>query len=120
MRVAEPTMIICSCTVITDRDIEGALLEILNAPDAPIPTPGIVYRHLSKRMNCCGCAPLAVETIYNKVDELEKKGLISPSICETTRSKLLEFTTRHSVPRTFASNAAPCAPQSEDCVRKVA
>ncbi len=39
-------MIVCSCTVISDRDIEGALLEILRAPDAPIPTPGIVYRHL--------------------------------------------------------------------------
>lgn len=113
-------MIICSCTVITDRDIEGALLEILNAPDAPIPTPGIVYRHLSKRMNCCGCAPLAVETIYNKVDELEKKGLISPYICATTRSKLLEFTARHYVPRTLAPCDQPATPQSEDCVRKVA
>ena len=113
-------MIVCSCTVITDRDIEGALLEILRAPDAPIPTPGIVYRHLSKRMHCCGCAPLAVETIYNKVAELEKKGLISPSICESTRSKLLEFTARHIAPRSLALNADPAARQSEDGVRKVA
>jgi hypothetical protein len=113
-------MIICSCTVITDRDIEGALLEILNAPDAPIPTPGVVYRHLSKRMNCCGCAPLAVETIYNKVDELEKKGLISPSICATTRSKLLEFTARHYVPRSLAACDEAPTPQSEESVRKVA
>jgi len=113
-------MIVCSCTVITDRDIEGALLEILSAPDAPIPTPGVVYRHLSKRMNCCGCAPLAVQTIYNKVDEIEKKGLISPSICATTRSKLLEFTARRSTPRMLASSAELPAAQSEDCVRKVA
>lgn len=84
-------MIVCSCTVITDRDIESALIEILNRPNAPIPTPGVVYRHLQKRMNCCGCAPLAVETIYNKVDELEKKGLISPNVCAATRNKLLEF-----------------------------
>ena len=42
-------------------------------------------------MNCCGCAPLAVETIYNKVDELEKKGLIPSYICASTRNKLLEF-----------------------------
>ena len=87
----ERAMIVCSCTSISDRDIEGALVEILNQPDAPIPTPGVVYRHLQKRMNCCGCAPLAVETIYNKVDELEKKGLISPDVCEATRSALLEF-----------------------------
>jgi hypothetical protein len=113
-------MIICSCTVITDRDIEAALLEILSAPDAPIPTPGIVYRHLRKRMNCCGCAPLAVETIYNKVDELERKGLISPSICATTRSKLLEFTARRSPLGTPVSCEAPSAPRSEESVRKVA
>ena len=84
-------MIVCSCTSISDRDIESALVEILNQPDAPIPTPGVVYRHLQKRMNCCGCAPLAVETIYNKVQELETKGLISPNVCAATRSKLLEF-----------------------------
>jgi hypothetical protein len=113
-------MIVCSCTVITDRDIEGALLEILSAPDAPIPTPGIVYRHLSKRMNCCSCAPLAVETIYNKVDELEKKGLISPTISATTRSKLLEFTTRRSTPRVATTNSESATQASQHKARSVA
>jgi bacterioferritin-associated ferredoxin len=113
-------MIVCSCTVITDRDIEGALLEILSAPDAPIPTPGIVYRHLSKRMNCCSCAPLAVETIYNKVEELEKKGLISPTICATTRSKLLEFTTRRSGSRIGSSNSDSETQASQHKARNVA
>lgn len=84
-------MIVCSCTVITDRDIESALIEVLNRPNAPIPTPGIVFRHLSKRMNCCGCAPVAVETIYDKVEELERRGLISANVGATARSKLLEF-----------------------------
>jgi bacterioferritin-associated ferredoxin len=113
-------MIVCSCTVITDRDIEGALLEILSAPDAPIPTPGIVYRHLSKRMNCCSCAPLAVETIYNKVEELEKKGLISPTICATTRSKLLEFTTRRSGARIGSNNSDSETQASQHNTRNVA
>lgn len=112
-------MIVCSCTVITDRDIEAALLEILSAPNAPIPTPGIVYRHLSKRMNCCSCAPLAVDTIYNKVDELEKKGLISPTISATTRNKLLEFTTRRSVPRSMAKKSESETQGSQDSVRKI-
>lgn len=70
-------MIICSCTVVTDRDIEIALIEILSEPNAPIPTPGLVYRHLSKRMNCCGCAPLAVSTIYATVERLERQGYLS-------------------------------------------
>jgi hypothetical protein len=113
-------MIVCSCTVISDLDIEGALLEILGAPNAPIPTPGIVYRHLSKRMNCCSCAPLAVETIYNKVDELEKKGLISPTLSATTRSKLLEFRTLRSAPRVMTKNSDSAAQTSEGDVRNVA
>jgi hypothetical protein len=86
-------MIVCSCTLICDRDIEQALIEVLSRPNAPIPTPGIIFRQLKKRMNCCGCAPLAVETIYNKVEELERKGLVSASVCATARSRLLEFST---------------------------
>ncbi len=84
-------MIVCSCTVIRDQEIEAALIEVLSLPNAPIPTPGVILRQLNKRMNCCGCAPLVVETIYNKVDELERKGLVSPSVCATARSKLLEL-----------------------------
>lgn len=114
-------MIVCSCTVITDRDIESALLEILSAPDAPIPTPGIVYRHLSKRMNCCTCAPLAVETIYNKVDELEKKGLISQTLSATTRNKLLAFNKRRAVPRVMTKNSSSAAlPATGDDAKDVA
>jgi bacterioferritin-associated ferredoxin len=113
-------MIVCSCTVISDRDIENALVEILSAPNAPIPTPGVVYRHLSKRMNCCTCAPLAVETIYNKVDALEKKGLISPTISATTRSKLLKFTTRRNERQSDQPKVDPETRQSENVVRKIA
>lgn len=81
-------MIICSCARISDHDIELALLDILNEPEAPIPTPGVVYRHLQKRMNCCGCAPLAVDVIYAKLDVLEKKGLVCPYRCLSTREQL--------------------------------
>ena len=113
-------MIVCSCTLISDHDIENALVEILNQPDAPIPTPGVVYRHLKKRMNCCGCAPLAVETIYNKVDELERKGLISPNVCATARSKLLEFSSARARARGAVAAAAPAAADPKDSPRKVA
>lgn len=113
-------MIVCSCTVISDRDIEEALVAILNQPNAPIPTPGVVYRHLQKRMNCCGCAPFAVETIYNKVDELEKKGLISAYVCATTRSKLLEFAAWRSRVRGAKSDAAPVSGKADDSKLEVA
>jgi hypothetical protein len=69
-------MIICSCAVISDHDIEAALLAILNRSQPQLPTPGLVYRQLCKRMRCCGCAPLAVETIYAKVEDLERRGMV--------------------------------------------
>ena len=66
-------MIVCSCTRISDHDIELALLDILNQPEAPIPTPGVVYRHMQKRMQCCGCAPLAVDVIYARLEVLQQQ-----------------------------------------------
>jgi len=74
-------VLICSCAVVSDHDIELALLEIMIEPDAPLPTPGVVWRHLQKKLNCCGCAPLAVEMIYKKLEQLEAKGLVCPCAC---------------------------------------
>lgn len=81
-------MIVCSCTVITDAHIEAALLEILSQPNAPIPTPGVVFRHLSKKMNCCGCAPLLVTTIYEIVQKLEREERICSCACASAKTKL--------------------------------
>ena len=85
-------MIVCHCNVITDADIGRALLYLLNLPDAPIPTPGLVYRTLSHKFNCCSCAPLAVETIYAAMERLEKQGLICPYRSATTRQQLARMT----------------------------
>jgi hypothetical protein len=83
-------MIVCSCLVITDGDIEQALVELLSMPDAPLPTPGVVYRHLEKKMVCCGCSPLAVSTIYAKIDELAERGLVCPYACACAQGRLLK------------------------------
>jgi hypothetical protein len=83
-------VIVCSCTVISDAEIEQALVELLSLPDAPLPTPGVVYRHLQKKMVCCGCSPLAVSTIYQKIDELAEKGLACPYACKSAQGRLLE------------------------------
>ncbi|MBO0765778.1 MAG: hypothetical protein J2P50_14505 [Hyphomicrobiaceae bacterium] len=83
-------MIVCSCAVISDAEIEAALVEILSLPDAPLPTPGVVYRRLQKKMVCCGCAPLAVSTIYQKIDDLAQRGLVCPYACASAQGRLLE------------------------------
>jgi Fe2+ or Zn2+ uptake regulation protein len=82
-------MIVCSCSVISDSDIEAALIEILSQPNAPLPTPGVVYRHLAKRMVCCSCSSLAVSTIYQKIDELAEKGVVCPYACASAQGRLL-------------------------------
>lgn len=87
-------MIVCSCAVISDRDIETALVEILGTPGAPLPTPGVVYRHLQKKMDCCGCAPLAVTTIYAIVERLEREGRACPCACATAKTKLIQLDRR--------------------------
>jgi hypothetical protein len=82
-------MIICSCSAITDADIERALTEILSLPEAPLPTPGVVYRHLQKKMVCCACSPVAVSTIYEKIDLLAAKGVVCPYACACAQGRLL-------------------------------
>jgi Fe2+ or Zn2+ uptake regulation protein len=82
-------MIVCSCLGITDTDIERALVEVLSQPDAPLPTPGVIYRHLSKKMVCCGCSPLAVSTIYEKIDQLAEAGVVCPYACACAQGRLL-------------------------------
>ena len=97
-------MIVCSCAVLTDADIETALIEILNRPDAPLPTPGVVFRHLQKKMNCCGCAPLTVEMIYSKMTELEVRGLVCPYAGAQVRGKLLRLVPRKKQEARSSSN----------------
>lgn len=81
-------MIVCSCAVITDRDLEQAVFEVMSEPNAPLPTPGVIYRHLQKKMQCCGCAPLAADTIYAKMEELERAGRICPCACASAKTRM--------------------------------
>lgn len=90
-------MIICSCSVISDRDIEKALIEILSQPNAPLPTPGVVYRHMSKSMDCCSCAPLAVSTIYALVEKLEREGRLAAEACAIAKSRLVRLDQKRTV-----------------------
>jgi hypothetical protein len=82
-------MIVCSCAVISDADIAAVLVEILHEPEAPLPTPGLVYKRLAKKMTCCACAPVAVSTIYEKIDELARLGMVAPYACTQAQDRIL-------------------------------
>ena len=81
LKTRDTALLVCSCAVVSDHDIELALLELMIVEDALLSTPGVVWRHLTKKMDCCDCAPLAVEKIYEKLEALEAKGLVCPCAC---------------------------------------
>lgn len=87
-------MILCQCAVISDRDIELAVSEIMSAGPGLLPTPGVVFRHLKKKMNCCTCAPVAVAAIYAAMDKLAKDTRVCPFALAEARAKLVRLEER--------------------------
>jgi hypothetical protein len=87
-------MIICSCAVITDSDIDIAVSEIMSTGPGILPTPGVVFRHLNKKMNCCTCAPVAVTAIYAAMDRLAHTTRVCPFALAEARAKLIRIEER--------------------------
>jgi bacterioferritin-associated ferredoxin len=50
-------MIVCSCNIITRRDIEAIIEEILLDDAYAVLTPNLLYHRLGRRGKCCGCFP---------------------------------------------------------------
>ena len=51
-------MIVCSCTMITSKEIAEAVSALRTNDPHVVLTPGLIYRHLGKRPSCGGCLPL--------------------------------------------------------------
>jgi len=56
-------MLICHCNIITEKEIEEAILDLLDKDPWTLIVPAKVYHSLLKRGRCCGCFPNVVETI---------------------------------------------------------
>lgn len=50
-------MIVCSCNIITRRDVELVIEEILGDDPYAVLTPNLLYHRLGRRGKCCGCFP---------------------------------------------------------------
>ncbi|MBK0398247.1 (2Fe-2S)-binding protein [Limibaculum sp. M0105] len=61
-------MIVCSCAVITDKDIRSAVEWMRAADPQAVVTPGKVYRALGKRPVCGGCVPLFIANMELGID----------------------------------------------------
>jgi bacterioferritin-associated ferredoxin len=56
-------MIVCSCNVITKRDIEATIERALADDPYAVLTPNLIYHRLGKRGRCCGCFPQVVRML---------------------------------------------------------
>jgi bacterioferritin-associated ferredoxin len=56
-------MIVCSCNIITRRDIEAVIERLLTDDPYAVLTPNLIYHRLGRRGRCCGCFPQVTELI---------------------------------------------------------
>jgi bacterioferritin-associated ferredoxin len=62
-------MMVCSCNLITDKDIKEAITSLLDEDCWQLIVPGKVYHAMSKRGRCCGCFPNVVDIIVKTTEE---------------------------------------------------
>jgi hypothetical protein len=56
-------MLVCHCNLITEKEIEDTIIQLLDEDAWTLIVPAKVYHFLQKRGRCCGCFPNVVETI---------------------------------------------------------
>lgn len=62
-------MLVCSCNLITDKDIKEAIISLLDEDCWQLIVPGKVYHAMQKRGRCCGCFPNVVDLIVKTTEE---------------------------------------------------
>ena len=66
-------MLICHCNLITEREIEETIIQLLEKDPWQLIVPAKVYHTLQKRGRCCGCFPNVVETIIRVTESYHSR-----------------------------------------------
>lgn len=56
-------MLVCSCNIITQKEIENTIRAMLDEDQWQLIVPAKVLHSMNSRGRCCGCFPNLVETI---------------------------------------------------------
>ena len=56
-------MLVCQCNMITSKEIEDIVLDLLRADPWQLVVPAKVYSELNRRAKCGGCVPNVVDII---------------------------------------------------------
>jgi hypothetical protein len=62
-------MLVCSCNLISDKDIKDVITSLLDEDCWQLIVPGKVYHAMQKRGRCCGCFPNVVDLIVKTTEE---------------------------------------------------
>ncbi|MGB3386393.1 MAG: (2Fe-2S)-binding protein [Pseudaminobacter sp.] len=103
-------MLICQCNLITQKEVEEAIVALLDADPWTLIVPAKVYHSMQKRGRCCGCFPNVVETIIrvteNYHSRLEANGIDVVSHLDRVRALRAEYGRRHHEGRKAGHRAA--------------
>jgi hypothetical protein len=66
-------MLICHCNIITEREIEQTIIDLLDQDPWQLIVPAKVYHTMQKRGRCCGCFPNVVETIIRVTENYHSR-----------------------------------------------
>lgn len=79
-------MIVCSCNVISSREIEAAVEDLI-ATDADVMlTPGMVYRTIGCQPKCGTCLRHVVQLMHAHREALQAPGYLSPGVDNKPRT----------------------------------
>lgn len=80
-------MMVCSCNLITDKDIKEVITSLLDEDCWQLIVPGKVYHAMQKRGRCCGCFPNVVDLIVKTTEEYH-------AVRETQGAEVVDFIER--------------------------
>ena len=103
-------MLICHCNVITEKDIEQTIVDLLDEDAWQLIVPMQVYHRLQKRGRCCGCFPNVVETIIRVTESYHARAEAGTadivSYLDRVRGLRDQFGSRHHERRKAGHRAA--------------
>lgn len=91
-------MLVCHCNLITQKEIEQTIIDLLDEDAWQLIVPAKVYHRLQKRGRCCGCFPNVVETIIRVTEQYharsEADGVEIVSHLDRVRELRVQFGSR--------------------------
>jgi len=76
-------MIVCSCNIISSREIESAVEELVATDADVVLTPGMVFRAIGCRPKCGTCLQHVVELMHAHRDMIQAPDYVLSSVDKT-------------------------------------